>query len=55
MSREILDYRATVELGLKRFFSNVLWGEQRFWTTKLQKSWVSKVLFYFSLEQAERF
>ena len=28
MSREILDHRATEELGLKRFFSEVLWGEQ---------------------------
>ena len=29
VSREALDHRATVELGLKRFFSKVLWGEQR--------------------------
>ena len=30
VSREILDHRASVELGLKRFFSKVLWGEQRY-------------------------
>ena len=29
MSREIWDHRASVELGLKRFCSKVLWGEQR--------------------------